>query len=72
MPRENIYIEGGDWKVSVGWDKQHAEAQIATLNGAYSEDSAEAGWFIEVKRDDINNLIHLLRKARDGAFGADA
>lgn len=71
MPREQITNPDHDFKVSVGWNKPGG-VQLATLNGLYSDDDFQAGWYIELDRVEINDLIRLLRKARDGAYGADA
>lgn len=72
MPRENILVDDGMWKVAVGWSKMMNQVQIATLNSLHPEDDVQAGWFVELDRQQINDLINLLRKARDGALGKDA
>jgi hypothetical protein len=70
MPREFITNPDTDFIVSVGWDR-NGNVQVATLNTLYEDPSVEAGWYVEVNRSEINDLIRLLRKARDGAFGRD-
>ncbi len=76
MPRE--YVPGLPmpereelWHVAVGWSR-HGQVQIATTDPNAEEPySAAAGLWIDLDRSRINDLIRLLRKARDGAFGKD-
>lgn len=51
-------------RVVVGWSKEGEHVQIATI--------APDSEFMQLDRDGLNRLIRLLRKARDGAYGADA
>jgi hypothetical protein len=69
--------------VQVGWSRE-GFVQIATVapKGAIAPwddeqqrhviaDVHDPGWWIDLDRHGINNLIRLLRKARDAAFGKD-
>lgn len=65
--------------VQVGWQEHHV--QIGHVF-RYTEPAADGnppslrdghpGWFVDLNRHDINRLISVLRKARDGAYGRDA
>jgi hypothetical protein len=78
MPKETIrsrYRED-DPKlgVQVGWNREAEHVQVATVNS----DSAELrptpegnGWYVQLDRYRINQLIRVLRRARDQAFGRD-
>lgn len=67
------------WRIKVGWLKApKGIVQVGSL-GPMDPDRPHAadgpsgnGWFIELDREGINQLIHTLRQARDGAFGKDA
>lgn len=57
----------------IRWNRDQY-VQIATVKKAddYSVDGAVTGWFVNMDRDGLNQLIRVARKARDQAFGADA
>ena len=77
-----------DAYIRLGWSKESEHVQLATAvptgvgkvslwdakEGRWIDtDSIEDhGWFIQLDRSTINQLIRELRKARDQAFGADA
>lgn len=69
MPRETIRstVNGND--VSVGW--QRGGGVQVGVEPADSNHAPEAMWS-DLSRVQINDLIRLLRKARDSAYGADA
>lgn len=48
--------------------------QLATVKKAddYHKDGAVDGWFVDMDRSSLNELIRVARRARDQAFGADA
>lgn len=61
-------------RLEVGWNRDLANIQIATLDGG-DYDEAEVrrpGFYVHLDRAGINRLIRTLRKARDASFGADA
>lgn len=59
-------------QVEVGWSKEAGHVQIATTDPKCEDTfSKEAGLYFELDRRSINDLIRLLRKARDQAFGRD-
>lgn len=80
MPKELIHdntaLPEGDgeqstpYAVQVGWDRV-GYAQIGTVNLQKEDHTPERGWFVELDRSMVNDLIRLLRKARDQAFGRD-
>lgn len=78
MPKEiirNASQLGADDQchTEIRWSRdQHV--QIATVKKAddYSVDGAGVGWFVNMDRDGLNQLIRVARRARDQAFGADA
>ena len=83
MPKERIYstkfVPEDDQHpaprlaVQVSWSKEQEHLQVATIDAALPEDGEEGiGWFVSLDRRQINDLIRVLRRARDGAFGADA
>lgn len=77
--REDFTTEGndpGDWQIEVGWQKDgtgpiDGSVQIATTDPNAELGSKESGLWIDLSRDKINELIRLLRKARDQAYGRD-
>jgi hypothetical protein len=73
MPREYVYTDeyGPQLAASVGWNKGHS-VQLATIrNGQEASADPCHGLYMDLDRSSINNLIRLLRKARDQAFGRD-
>lgn len=58
------------FRVEVGWDRYGA-VQVATMDPDAELGSRESGLYVDLDRGGINNLIRLLRKARDQAFGRD-
>lgn len=60
------------FRVKVGWSRERGDVEIQTVN-PLTEDSFEAdgGWNVWLDRRGINDLIRILRKARDQAFGRD-
>lgn len=78
MPKEKVFDIHNDAEfVAVGWSRD-GYVQIATVNplGEISMqgnriDDIDPGWFIDMDRRSINDLIRLLRNARDAAFGRD-
>ena len=85
MPKEVIRTENGEKFVEVGWSPQGyvqigvgLEPPTVEMNvpevmtaNTFTAD-AEASWFADLDRDQCNQLIRNLRKARDRAYGADA
>lgn len=81
MPKELIHdntpLPEGDgeqstpYAIQVGWDRV-GYAQIGTVNLQAEEHTPEHGWFVDLDRRMVNDLIRLLQRARDGAFGKDA
>jgi hypothetical protein len=59
-----------DFRVQVGWGANDY-VQIATVNPAADLGSVESGLYVDLDRKGINDLIRLLRKARDRAYGRD-
>jgi hypothetical protein len=78
--------KGADTRIEIGWH-QHGWVQLATtklqpgadrdldyVQQASPDDPlvrAWDGWFIDLDRYQINQLIRFLREARDKAFGRD-
>jgi hypothetical protein len=86
MPREYVYgpaswpkeqdleVENERFAVSasVGWNKETGHVQLATIrNGSEGSFDPKDGLYMDMDRRSINELIRLLRRARDGAFGKD-
>jgi hypothetical protein len=82
MPREYVYSEFNDplaetapqMAASVGWSKEAdgGSIQLATIrNGKEHSYDPVDGLYMDLDRKQINQLIRLLRKARDDAFGRD-
>lgn len=85
MPRQRIalaqaYVEQSDdgtqgsisypFEIQVGWGVD--TVQVATRNNdAGDQFGPESGWYVDLNRTEINQLVRLLRKARDAAFGRD-
>ena len=58
--------------VAIGWQKEAGWVQIGTMSRAtVTHDTIEEGYFVDLDRRRINELIRRLRKARDDAFGRD-
>lgn len=81
MPRETVRDSAGLYNPQVGWsngtvqlglETASGESLIDVLDDNYSDSKDAKSIWSSLDRDGINRLIRLLRKARDGAFGADA
>lgn len=59
------------FRVRVGWDKEAGDVQIATVDEDAPFGSAGSGLFVSLDRGKVNDLIRVLRKARDQTFGRD-
>ena len=84
MPKEVIYADGsvvstgGKPVVEVGWHRDQG-VQVATkclsdLGGRLSDYEGvhyTDGFWVDLNRREINELIRHLRRARDQAFGRD-
>lgn len=85
MPKEYIYSnrvaidqETGDEsllnpnRIKITWNRDASYVQLATVNPE-TEDTFEAnsGWYVDLERREINQLIRVLRRSRDQAFGRD-
>lgn len=86
MPKINIqdYSVSGS-RVEIGWTARHDDTPGVVQVGTTNEESPFSfpesdecsslpfnGWFATLDREQINNAIRALRKARDAAYGADA
>lgn len=61
-------------RVRVGWTPGREHVEVATLaqDGQVLQPGPEAnGWFVQLDRTGINDLIRGLRQARDKAYGRD-
>lgn len=79
MPKERIHScyaeDHPDLVAQITWSREPTgHVQLATLN----DDAVELvptpegnGWFVTLDRREINDLIRVLRRARDQAFGRD-
>jgi hypothetical protein len=70
---QNVTGENTDYQLcaSVGWSK-NGFVQLATIrNGKEDSYDPQDGLYMDLDRKTINDLIRLLRKARNGAFGKD-
>lgn len=81
MPKELIY-QNEEYRdhpdarpaVRVGWSREVGHVEIATImpDDSVLEPTPEGnGWFVQLTRREINEMIRVLRKARDQAFGRD-
>ena len=74
MPKQSINgfysFDDKHLAVDVGWGRD-ADVQIGTVDRDAEQYSPEAGWFVNLDRRGINELIRVLRKARDQAYGKD-
>lgn len=60
--------------VQITWGRDSEHVQLATLNsdGVELEPTPEGnGWFVSLSRNGINQMIRILRRARDQAYGRD-
>lgn len=78
MPKEYVPAHSDDvcgFRVRVGWNREASYCQIATIDPEkeenYDADSRDGGLYVTLDRHDINDLIRILRRARDQAFGRD-
>ena len=85
MPKEFIYDQdladyddiSDTYQVRVGWSKETGAVQIATLSDLkVPVERAKGvvdgnGFYVNLNRQGINDLIRVLRKARDQAYGKD-
>lgn len=78
MPKEvihdNTVISGTDnstpMAVQITWFRE-GTVEIASINLQEEDYTPDRGWFTYLNRKMINDLIKVLRKARDQAYGAD-
>ncbi len=74
MPKTSIYPpntstpEEAGRRIEVGW-RSGSDVQIATTT--VDADSVWDGQWVDLDRRGINNLIRVLREARDKAYGRD-
>lgn len=69
MPVERIYVE--DRHVQVAWGQHGGSINFGTVKDAPDHEN-HAGQFLDLtERGHVNQLIRVLRKARDQAFGRD-
>lgn len=81
MPKIDVHSkypdgqDGPETVVRVGWTPAHDHVEVATLMpdaGKRLEPTPEGnGWFVQLDRTGINDLIRGLRQARDKAYGRD-
>lgn len=85
MPKETIGGMGFDVAISWGKDQDHVQvattmpgegddtlAKLVARSNEYEKAEMRGLYATFTDRQSINMLIRTLRKARDGAFGADA
>lgn len=59
--------------VKLGWSRESEHVQLAVVDWATDPDGMKAGVLhVQFDRYSINQMIRLLRRARDSAFGQDA
>lgn len=56
----------------VGWTKDGEHVEVATQQGGDYKVGERPGFFVQLGRGEINDLIRSLRRARDAAYGTDA
>jgi hypothetical protein len=84
MPKELVHDDGQfsadeptlECVVGVHWAREAEYVQIATTlvhmaDHMPVERSVSGGWYVNLSRGGINDLIRNLRRARDQAFGRD-
>ena len=72
LPRSADEPAEPPFRVRVGWSRERGDAEIRTVNPATEESFDETGgWNVWLDRRGINDLIRILRRARDQAFGRD-
>jgi hypothetical protein len=83
MPREvihdNTHLPGSDnstpMAVEVAWGRDSGYVSVGSVNLENMDGdkrfTPEYGWFTNLDRTYVNQLIRVLRRARDQAFGAD-
>ena len=84
MPKEVIQTDGSygdtdapeDVFVELHWGREASYVQLATTLMDKSTHvrlrrEVDGGWFANLNRQSLNDLIRKLRRARDQAFGAD-
>ena len=58
------------YAIEVSWGRD-TSIQIASINLQREPYSEERGWFVTLERPMVNQVIRVLRRARDQALGAD-
>jgi hypothetical protein len=74
MPTERIYTGDGPDNprhVHVSWGRDRMEVQLGTVKDEPALEDASGQFVHLVDRHRINQLIRVLRRARDQAFGRD-
>lgn len=54
----------------VGWDDYYPRVMVGVEHNDH-EDRVDDGMFLNLDRQQVNDLIKVLRRARDRVFGAD-
>lgn len=79
MPAEKIQVGNPNdpSTVTVGWHRDGGAVQLATLRPVHYPTEPPAGspvddgQYVDLSRQQINDLIRNLRRARDAAYGRD-
>lgn len=84
MPKELIHSDPALWNdddenrgyLELRWSRETDSVQVASVVLRKSDHSpvtreVQGGWYIDLNRRSINQLIRNLRRARDQAFGKD-
>lgn len=84
LPSGEPTFKGDPTSLRIGWGAESGHVEIAVLNeespfrwsqvdGATIEDTDHVfdGWYMQLDRRQINQLIRHLRRARDNALGKD-
>jgi hypothetical protein len=77
MPRETVHDVIDMWDIQIGWSPETVQLGVTargdkTIAELLENPEKYNGLWSNLDRQAINRLIRVLRKARDGAFGADA
>jgi hypothetical protein len=72
MPKETINDPRNPGRVvEVRWARD-VDVKVGTVDPGKEADDEGRGLYADLDRLGINNLIRVLRRARDAAYGADA
>jgi hypothetical protein len=74
MPKEiihNKHLNSQEYQAQILWGRDQQHVQVATTKVTQASGAVDEGIYVDLDRTGINNMIRVLRRARDQAYGRD-